>query len=291
MTSKNTAAEMLKVLSRRQALGFLGSLGAGAGLALGCGSSSGARTTDAGQGTGHGGGIGTGGGADAGLPSCIITPAATEGPFFVDEKLNRSDLITGETDPGTTAGYPLTVNLAVWGMNGQTCQALAGAYVDIWHANVNGLYSDEPANFVQSTDTKGQTYLRGYQVSGDNGVVTFRTIYPGWYATRTIHIHVKVRLYDPAGNKTLEANAQLYFEDAINDSILALPAYAARGPRSIPKNTNDQVFNGTGPGSGIDGVGLPSGQVPPGAASIAATTAFDSRTGSTATLKIGVQLG
>jgi protocatechuate 3,4-dioxygenase beta subunit len=261
-------------LNRREALSLLGVTGAGIGLfACGGGSTSTGATT-----------------TDGAPPSCIVTPEATEGPFFVDEKLNRDDLVAGETGLGVTSGYPLTVRLTVIGVTGQSCQALPGAYVDIWHANVDGLYSDEPSNFVQSVETTGQTYLRAYQVTDNSGVVTFKTIYPGWYATRTIHIHVKVRLYSATGDKTLEANAQLYFEDTMNDSVLALPAYVARGARSVPKNTNDQVYNGTGPGNGIDSVGLPSGQVPPGDSSVALVSAFNAGSGSIASLSIGVKL-
>ena len=280
MTMKTITKNERPGMNRREALGLLGAVGAGVGLVgSACGSSSSA-SNDSGVATPD----------DGSLPACIVTPEAVEGPFFVDEKLNRSDLVTGETDAGITSGYPLTVGLALVGVNGQSCQPLSGAVVDIWHANVNGLYSDEPSNFVQSTDTQGKKYLRGYQLSGDSGLVTFKTIYPGWYATRTIHIHVKIRLYSPAGAKTLEANAQLYFTDAMNNAVMAVPAYAARGPRSIPKNTNDQVYNGTGPGSGIDNVGLPPNQVPPGDASVAMASAFAPRSGSTASLTIGVKL-
>ena len=127
-------------------------------------------------------------------------------------------------------------------------------------------------------------------MTGSSGIVSFKTIYPGWYATRTIHIHVKIRMYSAAGDKTLEANAQLYFADAMNDAVLALPAYAARGSRSIPRNTNDQVFNGTGPGSGIDNVGLPSGQIPPGAQTVATVTPLNVGSGSTASLTVAVKL-
>lgn len=281
MKTKRITHDERTAINRREALGLLGALSAGVGLgSAACGSTAASALPDSGAGTADGGA----------LPSCIVTPEAVEGPFFVDEKLNRSDLVAGETDPGVTSGYPLTIGLALAGVSGQSCQPLSGAVVDIWHANVNGLYSDEPSNFVQSVDTKGQKYLRAYQVTGPSGLVTFRTIYPGWYATRTIHVHVKVRLYSTAGEKTLEANLQLYFKDAMNDAVLALPAYAARGPRSIPKNTNDQVYNGTGPGSGIDNVGLPSGQVPPGDASVAIVSAFSAGAGSTASLSVGVRL-
>ena len=268
-----------KGITRRDALGLLGAASAGLGLGTACGDA--AESTTAGLGVGS---------PDEALLQCVLTPEATEGPFFVDEQLNRSDLLEGETDPAVLSGYPLSVDLAVYGVRGATCQPLVGAVVDIWQANVDGLYSDEPSNFVQTTETLGKKYLRALQITGDSGLVTFKTIYPGWYFTRTIHIHVKVRIFSMAGDKTFEANAQLYFSNAMNDAVLALPAYAARGPRSIPLNTNDQVYNGTGPGSGIDNVGLANGQVPPGDSSVAVLSAFDPMLGSRAALSVGVQL-
>jgi protocatechuate 3,4-dioxygenase beta subunit len=68
------------------------------------------------------------------------------------------------------------------------CSALAGAQVDVWHADAAGVYSDEAVK-----NTTGQTYLRGYQITDSNGVVTFKTVIPGWYSGRTIHIHVMIR--------------------------------------------------------------------------------------------------
>ena len=53
-----------------------------------------------------------------------------------------------------------------------------------------------------STISGGQTYLRGYQVSGAKGQVTFKTIYPGFYSGRTVHIHVRVRTFDANNNAT-----------------------------------------------------------------------------------------
>ena len=68
------------------------------------------------------------------------------------------------------------------------CAPVAGAVVDIWHANAAGKYSD-----VGSEGTSGKKYLRGLQVSDANGQVKFTTIFPGWYQGRAVHIHFKVR--------------------------------------------------------------------------------------------------
>ena len=57
-----------------------------------------------------------------------------------------------------------------------------------------GLYSDE-----QILGTRGKTLLRGYQLTNQDGVVHFLTVYPGWYSGRTVHVHVRVRVYDASG--------------------------------------------------------------------------------------------
>jgi protocatechuate 3,4-dioxygenase beta subunit len=63
--------------------------------------------------------------------------------------------------------------------------------VDIWQCDAEGVYSDavDPKYF----DTTGKRFLRGYQRTDRHGVATFTTIYPGWYPTRTPHIHYKIR--------------------------------------------------------------------------------------------------
>ena len=63
--------------------------------------------------------------------------------------------------------------------------------------------------------TTEENFLRGYQVTENNGIVHFTTIYPGWCDGRTIHIHDKVRTFN-GSEKTLEWTAQLYFNNSIN---------------------------------------------------------------------------
>jgi len=271
-----SSAKIIRSPSRREALGLLGMLGVGAGAAA-CGAS--AAVAD--------GGIGIGDAASN--LDCILTPEATEGPFFVDEKLNRGDLIAGETDPAITNGLPLGIGFSIFAVSGNACTPVSNAFVDIWQADVNGTYSDEASSIFQPTGTAGKKFLRGYQVSNSAGVVQFKTIYPGWYTTRTAHIHFKIRLYSAAGDKTLEMTSQLYFDDATSDAVFGMAPYVSRGPRSIPKNTNDQVFNGTGPGSMIDTVGLPAGQIPPGNATLVALANAPGG-GRTTTLKVGIKL-
>lgn len=269
-----------KGLNRRDALSILGVFGAGVSAAIGAGCSDAAGT----------GNPLDGGATDLGSADCLLTPEATEGPFFVDERLNRSDLLAGETDPAVIGGLPLAVTFTVVAVNGTSCAPLPNAFVDIWQADVNGVYSDVAAGRFQPIDTLGKKFLRAYQVTNSEGLVTFKTIYPGWYASRTAHIHFKVRLFSPAGDKTFEATSQLYFADAVSDAAYAASPYAARGQRFVARNTMDQVFNNTGPGGMIDNVGLPPGQIPPGEQTIATIAPGEGGTGYRAALKVGMKL-
>ncbi|MEP6678469.1 MAG: intradiol ring-cleavage dioxygenase [Betaproteobacteria bacterium] len=158
--------------------------------------------------------------------ACVATPAQTEGPFFVDTRLQRADL---RGDPGggpARAGLPLTLELAVSALSGAGCAPLAGAVVDVWHCDADGVYSG----------TRGaERYLRGYQVSDANGRVRFVTIYPGWYSGRAVHLHFKVR------SGAHELASQLYFDDALSDRVFARAPYAARGHADV-RNARDFLF-------------------------------------------------
>ena len=180
--------------------------------------------------------------AAATLPaaSCVLSPAMTDGPFFVDAQLHRSDLTTGATRVGVVKGSPLVLHVDLASMQTAGCLPVAGAQVDVWHADASGDYSNAAAGPGQP-DTPGQMFLRGYQLSDPNGRVTFRTIYPGWYPGRTIHVHVKVRQFNAAGNATSEFSTQLYFDDAASDAVMALAPYNTRGARTV-RNARDFIF-------------------------------------------------
>ena len=91
-----------------------------------------------------------------------------------------------------------------------------------------GLYSDEGGQ-PGGSSTSGQNFLRGYQVTGVDagalaaavdGQVNFKTIWPGWYSGRAIHIHVRVRTYDGSSVAT-NYTTQIFFSDADNDTVLS----------------------------------------------------------------------
>jgi protocatechuate 3,4-dioxygenase beta subunit len=121
------------------------------------------------------------------------TPQQTEGPYFVGNMPNRSDITSDTSNGSVQEGIPLKLMINVYDVDGDgggegSCIPLKGALVDIWHANPQGIYSG-----IQQQGTTGQNFLRGNQVTDDNGTVQFTTVYPGWYEGRAIHIHIKVR--------------------------------------------------------------------------------------------------
>ena len=177
--------------------------------------------------------------AIAGTPglACVVRPEQTEGPYFVDERLNRSDIRTDPTDGRVSPGTPLALTLLVSRLNAGDCQPLPDAKVDLWHCDAQGVYSD-----VQDPgfDTIGKKFLRGYQVTDAQGEARFVTVYPGWYPGRTVHIHFKIRTAT-VSRRSFEFTSQLYFDDAVTDRAHAASPYAAKGPRTT-RNQQDWIF-------------------------------------------------
>ncbi|HEV2756553.1 MAG TPA: twin-arginine translocation pathway signal protein [Actinomycetota bacterium] len=203
------------------------------------------------------------------IPSCILTPRTDEGPYFVDERLLRSD-IRGDAGHGPPEeGVRLVLELRAVEAGGD-CPPVEGAHVDVWHCNAYGTYSDEPAE-----DTVGRTFLRGCQVTDADGGVRFTTIFPGWYPGRAVHVHLKVRLLRDE-QVTYDFTTQLFFaEDVIHEIHTRRPPYEARGAPEMA-NAEDYIYRVDGPaltvpvaenddgyrGSiviGLDGLGGPAG--------------------------------
>jgi protocatechuate 3,4-dioxygenase beta subunit len=134
-------------------------------------------------------------------PACVddddvrLTPAQTEGPYFTPNSPERTSLVEEgiARTPLTVTGYVLS----------SSCQPVAGALIDFWHADDGGEY-----------DNVGYR-LRGHQFTDSAGRYTLQTILPGLYTGRTRHIHLKTQ----APNAPI-LTTQLYF-----------PADAARNAR------------------------------------------------------------
>jgi protocatechuate 3,4-dioxygenase beta subunit len=169
--------------------------------------------------------------------ACMFRPEQTEGPYFVDEELHRSDIRSDPTTGEIKDGVPFALTVALSRVNDGRCVPLPGAQVDLWHCDALGIYSDvKDSRF----DTTGRKFLRGYQLTDPNGEARFVTIYPGWYYGRTVHIHIKVRAVVGA-KRTFEFTSQMYFEDSLSDRIYAAPPYSMKGKRNA-RNQDDRIF-------------------------------------------------
>lgn len=168
---------------------------------------------------------------------CVARPEQTEGPYFVDEALQRSDI---RSDPGSgkvSDGVPLQLRVVVAQFGASGCAPLPQAQVDLWHCDALGVYSDvQDASF----DTTGQRFLRGYQRTDAQGEARFTTIFPGWYPGRTVHVHFKVRTSAASGRR-YEFTSQWYFDDALIDRIHTMAPYASKGSRRT-RNRDDRIF-------------------------------------------------
>lgn len=220
-------SSMLSMLSRREILGFIG--GTAVVSLGGCFREQSALSKPTNSLT-----------QIAAIPTCVVKPEQTEGPYFVDERLQRSDIRSDPTDGSVKAGVPLQLVFQVSQINGHTCTPLSGAIVDVWHCDAEGIYSD--VNDPQF-NTVGRKFLRGYQVTDPNGMAQFLTIYPGWYPGRAVHIHFKIRS-NSASQPSYEFTSQLYFEETLTEQIYQQSPYPAGEQRT--RNRQDGIFQSGG---------------------------------------------
>jgi protocatechuate 3,4-dioxygenase beta subunit len=222
-------------LSRRDLLGFAAAGAASvvvSQILLGCGSVTGSdntgTTTDS---------TSTGGSGNA---SCVLTAALTEGPYFVDEKLERSDIRSDPVTGAVSEGVPLSLTFNVSRVADSACTPLTGAYLDVWHCDASGTYSDVSGN-GNGSGGAGHKFLRGYQITDASGVAKFQTIYPGWYQGRAVHVHFKLRLF-AGSTKTYEFTSQFFFDESLTDAVHAQSPYSSKGTRDT-RNTTDGIYN------------------------------------------------
>ena len=225
MTDERLPADLnvwTRELRRRDLLLAAGGAGAAAVLAA-CGRAT--ATSSRARGTASAAGL------------CVLTPEVTEGPYWIANHLTRRNITEGQT------GIPLNLQIEV--VRASSCTAIAGADVEIWHANALGVYSGYGANTPPSagghaTPNNGKRFLRGHQRTDHAGRVLFRTVYPGWYMGRTPHIHMKVHV----GGSVVHTG-QLFFRDAVSDAIYRTSAYSVHGQPDTT-NAQDSIYGQAG---------------------------------------------
>ncbi|MER5170890.1 intradiol ring-cleavage dioxygenase [Thioclava sp. GXIMD2076] len=167
---------------------------------------------------------------------CLVSPETTEGPYYIDPKLVRADIREDKE------GIAMTMQLQVVDEN---CQPMANARVDIWHCDAEGNYSGYASQGSEGTlDTEGETFLRGTQMTDESGIVSFQTIYPGWYRGRTTHIHYKVFL-----DETNVLTSQIFFPDALSQYIYDNIEPYTRDSTRDTYNAIDGILQAAGDGA------------------------------------------
>src|SRR5262245_31720040 len=163
---------------------------------------------------------------DAASLLCILAPEQTEGPYYIaGEKLRRN----------ITDGHPgAPMQLRTFVVDATTCRPIGNAAVDVWHADAAGVYSGFGAG------SSSRTFMRGVQRTNAKGLAQFRSVYPGWYQGRTVHIHVKVHV---GGN--VVHTGQLYFPDSLTDAVYRRSPYSSR-PNRTTRNADDMIFRDGG---------------------------------------------
>jgi protocatechuate 3,4-dioxygenase beta subunit len=229
-------------VSRRGAVALLGSAGLGL-VAAACGGSASPPSSTASSSTAAGSSSTTAGPATA---ACVLQPEVTEGPYYLDLNKVRADITEGR--PGAALDLRLTV------VDASGCTPIKDAAVDIWHCDAGGVYSGfgqastgggPGAGGTTRATTDARTFLRGVQLTDADGLASFRTIYPGWYRGRAVHIHLKVHI---GGN--VVHTGQLFFDDDLSDTVFERSPYAAHGTRDT-RNDADRIYASSGAAASV----------------------------------------
>ena len=168
--------------------------------------------------------------------TCRSWAEQDEGPYHRDLQPDRRDVVEDRDGVSLQLGIRIARAAHI---------PSADAIVEIWQCDALGRYSGFPppasaavvtaATAPRAAYLPDETFLRGRQRTDGNGMVEFRTIYPGWYPGRTVHIHVIVH----TGGRVL--TSQLYFPEGISDEVLVQGPYATRPGRDMT-NDSDEIF-------------------------------------------------
>ncbi|MGC0339321.1 intradiol ring-cleavage dioxygenase [Streptomyces sp. SLBN-8D4] len=212
-----------------------------------------------------------------------LTSETTEGPYYIDADKIRQD-ITEDKE-----GIPLTLRLRV--IDSETCKPIADAAVDIWHCDALGIYSgyeasstggggtaptDAPSGMpsgtptgeppsgapsggtgggVHQNPTDDERYLRGTWKTDKHGQVTFKTIFPGWYQGRCVHIHTKVHVNGEwtdagyEGGNTCHTGQFFFDEESVLASAEVEPYSTSTTTRTTL--TEDTIYDQSGTTGGL----------------------------------------
>lgn len=169
---------------------------------------------------------------------CSVTASETAGPFptITPSSLVKSNIVMDRT------GVGFTINITIKNTKAN-CAALKDAIVDIWHCDKDGYYSEYGGSGMQSVNYTSVHFLRGRQTTDENGLVTFTSIFPGWYSGRATHVHVHI--YNTSGTSLLVT--QIAFPEGSNSVVALVNASSTngytKGLSGYTYNASDNVFS------------------------------------------------
>jgi protocatechuate 3,4-dioxygenase beta subunit len=173
---------------------------------------------------------------------CELAPRETKGPFPIK---TPADLVR-ENIISDRSGVALLITLTIVDQN-NNCSPLEGVFVDVWHCDAEGNYSEYGGIPMQATNYKNKDFLRGRQSANSNGQVSFISIFPGWYRGRAPHIHVEVL---DANEKSIRAT-QIAFPKSVCDIVYATSGYKGTADTL---NARDNVFSDSLNGNMADSI-------------------------------------
>ncbi len=254
------AFDLETILTRRSLLKAIGLGGVSAGLLAACAPGAGVAASPPASAASPAAAAGSVATAD-----CTVIPEETAGPFPGDgsngpDVLTQSGVVRSDirssfgSSTTTAAGVPLTIRFALLDA-AQGCAPLANAAIYAWHCDRDGSYS------MYSGAATNENYLRGVQAAGEDGVVTFQSIFPACYSGRWPHIHFEV--YPSLDKATNPANrlatSQIALPEDICRAVYATDGYASSiETLSQVSLTTDMVFGNDG---GIHQIGAISGTI------------------------------
>ena len=182
------------------------------------------------------------------VPDCApsATDRAGQGPFFIHDAERDDDVglfrqdIRGQYDPQAEPGTEMQLHLRLLRAGTAGCAAtpLQDLEVYVWHCDAQGYYSGFGEPGEQQPDVvyrfrpsqndldNNARFCRGAALTDAGGVVSFRSIFPGWYNGRDIHVHVMVleRGSQSRGRRGYRGGdhvftTQLYFEPELIDRV------------------------------------------------------------------------
>ncbi|MDL5514250.1 intradiol ring-cleavage dioxygenase [Arenibacter sp. M-2] len=174
------------------------------------------------------------------MVDCEISPSETAGPFPIKTPadLKKANIVSDRS------GVALLITIKVLDQS-DDCKPLSGVYVDVWHCDAEGYYSEYGGIALQPTDFTSDHFLRGRQTTDANGNVSFISIFPGWYKGRAPHIHLEVL---DSSEKSIRIT-QVAFPKSVCDTVYATTPYHGKADTL---NESDNVFSNSIDGNMAD---------------------------------------